>query len=94
MGLNKKQWGRGGRETYTKHLPCSSVDNFGLAAQINQTSTVLFFVLVISIRVCDNRSSFSTFSKTFTEVHFVVKPTLRSNKSSKLTSFLRYHRRL
>ena len=42
MGLNKKQWGRGGRETYTKHLACSSVDNFGLTAQINQTSTVLF----------------------------------------------------
>ena len=38
------------------------------------STSVLFFVLVISTRVCDSGSS--TFSDTFSLAHFVVKPTL------------------
>ena len=58
------------------------------------STCVLFFVLVISTRACDSGSFSATFSETFIMAHFVVKPTLRSNKPSKFKSFVRYHRRL
>ena len=55
---------------------------------------VLIFVLLTSNRVCDNVSSSSTFSETFIKTHFVVKPTLRSNRPSKFKSSARYHKGL
>ena len=43
---------------------------------LTHSTSVLFFVLVISTRVCDIGSS-TTFSETITMAHFVAKPTLR-----------------
>ena len=59
---------------------------------LTHSTSVLFFVLVISTRVRDSGSS-TTFSETFSMAHFVVKPTLRSNRPSKFKSSVRYHRR-
>ena len=51
---------------------------------VTHSTSVLFFVLVISTRVSDSgSSSASTFSEIFTKAHFVVKHTPRSNRASK-----------
>ena len=51
-------------------------------------------VLVKSARVCDSGSSSSTICETFTMAHFVVKPTLQSNRPSKFKSSISSLRRL
>ena len=43
---------------------------------LTHSTSVLFFVLVISNRVCDGGSS-TVCSEIFTVAHFVVKPTVR-----------------
>ena len=50
---------------------------------LTHSTSVLFFVLVIYTGVCDSGSSSMTTSETFAMAHFVVKPTLRSNRLSK-----------
>ena len=40
LGLDKKQWDRGGREASTKDLAYSSVKNFQLVGQTYQPSAV------------------------------------------------------
>ena len=42
---------------------------------LTHSTSVLFFVSVISTRVSRSGSSSTTFSETFTMAHFVVKPT-------------------
>ena len=57
---------------------------------VTHSTSVLFFVLVISTRVCDSGPSSTTFyQEPFTMAHFVVKPTLRSNRPSKFNSSVR-----
>ena len=44
---------------------------------LTHSTSASFFMLAISTRVCDCGSSSTTFSETFTVVHFVVKPTIQ-----------------
>ena len=57
---------------------------------LTHSTSVLFFVLVVSPQVCDSAASSTTFSENFTMAYFVVKPALRSNKPSKFKSSVRY----
>ena len=59
---------------------------------LTHSTSVLFFVLVISTPVSDCGSSSLTFPETFIMTHFVVKHLLRSNRPSKFEFSVRYRK--